>query len=430
MELISVNVSKRTKWDRSKGKKLSKKIWVARCIYLDENGKRREKTKEARTEAEAKDFQREFEAQFKRSGGRELEAARMTFNELADYYEKHFAKAAEYIGDRKVAGLRSVAAVKTYLSVLREHFGHRKLKTITYGHLRDFRALRLKTPTVHGKQRSIGAVNRELACLRRMLNVAQSEGWIPKNPFGNGAALIHTADESKRQRILSVAEEKRLLAAAEAGEGLFLKEIIICALDTGMRLGEILKLVWADVDFETDSIFVKAYNTKTATPKTVPMTARLRAALKTVLAVRLIDETRQIRADWDAMREDSHLSDNRHISISKYIAPDIENDKGEIDDKLVFGIKSNVKRSWATARRKTGLEDLRFHDLRHTTGTRLDRQGLSQAAIARALGHQQTSTTYRYINSDAESLQIVRQAMESYHLPANDDALQESDAVN
>lgn len=428
MELILTSVTKRTKWNRTKGKKLEKTIYVARCIYTDENGKRRERTKEARTKAEAKDFEERFKTQFVRSGGRELEASRMTFNDLADYYEKHFAKRAEYQGERKIVGLRSLAPVQYYVNLLRQHFGQMKLKSISYGHLQNFRALRLKTPTVHGKPRSIGAVNRELATLRRMLNVAQSEGWIPKNHFNSGAALIHTADENKRQRILSVTEEKRLLEAAEQGEGgWYLKPIIMCAIDTGMRQGEILKLVWADVDFENDLIFVKAFNTKTATPKTVPMTNRLRADLKKVLGWRLADETRTAYLDWDKW---DNLPKGGNRNFEDCLIPNIEHHKREIDDRLVFGIKSNVKRSWATARKRADLEDVRFHDLRHTTGTRLNRKGLSQADIARALGHQQTSTTYRYINSDAESLQIVKEAMESYHTIEQTDDLQESEAVN
>ena len=424
MELITTSVTKRTKWKN--GKKLAKKIYVARCIFLDDDGKQRERTREARTEAEAKDFQREFQTQFKRSGGREIEAAKMTFNDLANHYEKHFAKAAEYVGDKKIAGVRSLATAKHYVKTLREHFGNRKLKGITYGHLSAFRALRLKTPTVHGKQRSIAAVNRELAYLRRILNIAQSEGWILKNPFNNGSPLINIADEPQRQRVLSLAEEKRLLKAAEQSENEFLKAIIVCLIDTGFRKGELLKLVWADVDFDNETLFVKAFNSKTAKPKTVPMTARLRAELVKVLSVRLFVESGLYYC----------VDDNGALTLN-HLAPDILQQKPLIDDKLVFGIKSNFNRSFATSLKRAGIaerdgEKIVAHSLRHTTGTRLNGQGLSQASIARALGHSQTSTTYRYINADADHSQTVKQALESYHLPADGaiDAAQESDTVN
>lgn len=438
MELISTSVSRRTKWDRSKGKKLSKKIWVARCIYLDENGDKREKTKEARTEAEAKDFQREFETTFKRSGGREIEAVRMTFNDLADFYEKQYAKPAEYVGERKVAGLRSLASTKTYLQILRLHFGKRKIKNITYSHISDFRALRLATPvekkinrierridhngTIRWikkkekitSERKIASVNRELALLRRILNVACTQGWIPNNPFNAGNSLISTADETKRQRILSLEEEEKLLdVAGSLYTGWYLKPIIICALDTGMRLGEILKLNWEDIDFNNDIIKVKAFNTKTATPKTVPLTLRLRQALTHVFYVRLNFE-RKIDS-----KELYRIIKDKSPSTLDYIASIIQQDKSEIDGVLVFGIKNNIKRSWKLAVWRADLSDFRFHDLRHTTGTRLDQKGFSQAAIARVLGHQQISTTYRYINSDTEGLQRVKRALESFYPSTN-----------
>src|SRR5437868_5941731 len=84
---------------------------------------------------------------------------------------------------------------------------------------RDF--ARLRTPTRcklddDGKpigQRSITSVNRELALLRRMFNVAYREGWLLKNPFHSGEPLISLADEVKRERILTRDEEARLLEA-------------------------------------------------------------------------------------------------------------------------------------------------------------------------------------------------------------------------
>ena len=74
--------------------------------------------------------------------------------------------------------------------------------------------------------------------LRRMLNVAQREGWILRNPFAAGDSLISLADENKRERILTREEEMKLLAACDTPQRAHLKGIIICAIDTGMRQGE------------------------------------------------------------------------------------------------------------------------------------------------------------------------------------------------
>lgn len=409
-ELISTSVTQRSKWDRRANKKLSKKVYVARMIYLDASGKKRERTKEFPTRRDAEDHLREQELKFKRSGGREFEAENMTFNDLADHYEKYYAKEAEYSEDRKIGGLRSLAPVQGYVKVLRERLGRLKLAKVTYSVIREYQSERLKTPVVTktkvkvpltqaerkklgtrkqyrveyeevSRPRKIASVNRELTTLRHMLNIAETEGWIPKNPFKNGQSLIHVHAETMRSRILSWDEEQRLLSVCDCNERRHIRSIIICLLDTGMRFNELRTLTWDRVDFDQGVINIKAFNTKTAKPKTVAISSRLMNEL-----VRL----------WEARRPDDG---------SQTVSP----------DQLVFGIRSNIKSSWTTARRLAGLEDVRLHDLRHTFGTRLNHLGLSQASIARSLGHQQISTTYRYINADESLIENVRSAVDQFH---------------
>jgi hypothetical protein len=79
--------------------------------------------------------------------GRSLAHERKTFAELADYYEKHYLKPAEYVEGRKVAGLRSLISPKGQLQTARGYFGRRPLRSITYADIADFRSERLKTPT-------------------------------------------------------------------------------------------------------------------------------------------------------------------------------------------------------------------------------------------------------------------------------------------
>ena len=75
--------------------------------------------------------------------------------------------------------------------------------------------------------------------MRRLLNIAEREGWILRNPMRSGDPLISIADERKRKRILTRDKELRLLAACENRYQKHLRPILICALDTGMRRGEI-----------------------------------------------------------------------------------------------------------------------------------------------------------------------------------------------
>jgi hypothetical protein len=127
--------------------------------------------------------------------------------ELCDYFEKHYLKAAEYVDGRKVAGVRPLGTAKGQLTVLRDHFGTCRLRSITHGDVRQFRAVRLAQKTRTDGQRTIASVNRELSMLRRMLNVAQRGGWILRSPFAAGDSLISLAYENKRERILTREEE-------------------------------------------------------------------------------------------------------------------------------------------------------------------------------------------------------------------------------
>lgn len=422
IELISTSIAIRSKWDRSANKKLSKKAYVARVIYMDAAGKKRERTKEFLKKKDAEDHLREERSKFERSGGREFEAEKMTFNDLADHYEKYYAKEAEYADDRKIGGLRSLAPILGYLKVLREQLGYLKLARLNYSVIREYQSVRLKTPIVTttkvkvpltseertklktrkryrteyhdiSRPRKIASVNRELTTLRHMFNIAETEGWIPKNPFRNGPSLIHVSAETMRQRILSREEEQLLLSVCDCDERRQLRSIVICLLDTGMRFNEVKTLTWENVDFVNEVLNIKAFNTKTAKPKTVAISSRLKDEL-----LRLWGE---------------RMPKNGSQTLS--------------NDERVFGIKSNVKGSWTTARRLAGIEDVRLHDLRHTFGTRLNELGLSQASIARSLGHQQLSTTYRYINADETLIENVRAAVNRFHA---DDSKEKSSSVH
>jgi integrase len=286
------------------------------------------------------------------------------------------------------------------------------LRSITYADIADFRSERLKTPTrgdlarydealkqyenvskprhkVESPElrvtRSIATANRDLALLRRMLNVAKREGWIISNPFNMGESLISVADEKKRERILTRPEESSLLEACNAPRLVHLRPIIVCALDTGMRKGEILSLCWRDVDLADRVITVAAFNTKTMRARTISVTARLAKELE-----RLYEQSPKHR------------------------------------DGLVFGIRDDVKHSFDTVRRAVGLSELRFHDLRHTAATRLVGLHIPLSEVGRALGHTQANTTYRYVNANIETARRASAALDAFNAEAEPPPVTES----
>jgi integrase len=345
--------------------------WFARTSYRDETGKYHNVKKVARDRAHAKEVLKGLLRELDDHGGKSIEAAKMTFNELADYYERTYLIEPQYVGDRKVAGLRSYNDGKLRLEISREYFGKRRLREISHADIDKFRLARLGTPTKHGKQRSIATVNRDLAVLRRVLNVALANGWIHKSPFTMGKTLISIGDEKPRERILTREEEERLLLAC-TGWRAHLRPIIICALDTGMRRGELFKLVWSDVDFDNKLITIRAFNTKTMRQRQVGMTERLASELAILYA------------------------------------------KNPDPEALLFGIGS-TKGAWNKVRIKAGVTDLRFHDLRHTYATRLVSKHLPLSEVGRVLGHTQPTTTYRYVNANVETAGRAADALNELH---------------
>ena len=350
-------------------------VWTARVQYLDPlSGKRRDIRRRAATRAEACDLRDQIIRTMRSTGGDQFSAKeKKTFAELADHYEQTYAVPAEYVDNRKVAGMRAWKTARGFVKILRREFGFRHLRSITHGDIAALKRRMLNTPTIAGKRRTIAFVNRVLSTLRRLLNIALRESWIERNPFAAGDSLISVADEKKRTRILSREEEQRLLAACEKPRRVHLRPIIICALDTGMRFGEIIQLRWCDLDLDAGIVTIEAMHTKTMTERKVAITTRLRAELA------------QLREFFEPKPEDR-----------------------------VFGVAATVKHSFDAARKDAGLVDFRFHDLRHTAATRLVQGHLPLAEVGRILGHADPKTTYRYVNADSSTITRGRDILEQF----------------
>src|ERR1700754_228317 len=200
--------------------------WYARTTFTDRTGKRRNIKKTAKDKADAKAI------------------LKTIIRQIED----------EYVDERKISGLRDVARAKGFLIHFREYFGRQRLRDITYGDIYSYRSERLKTQTKYKRSLRLASMNRELAVLRRMLNIALRQSWISKNPFNAGEPLIIVSGERKRERILTLEEEARLLEACDHPQRKHLRPLLIALLDTGARKGEMLKLRWTDVCFVTRMI--------------------------------------------------------------------------------------------------------------------------------------------------------------------------------
>jgi len=203
-------------------------------------------------------------------------------------------------------------------------------------------------------------LSRELEVLRHALNLAVREWeWLDRSPFER--VRIERVN-NKIERWLTLEEEEKLLNASLP----WLREIIIFALNTGMRQDEILSLKWSEIDLPRRAATLLF--TKNKEKRTVPLNQTVMALLSAKGRVR---------------------------SISGYVFTSQAETK--IDAR-------NLLRAFYAARTKAKLEDVRFHDLRHTFATRLVQSGVDLYVVKELLGHKTITMTMRYAHHYPESL--------------------------
>lgn len=213
-------------------------------------------------------------------------------------------------------------------------------------------------------------INRELATLKKAFNLARREWeWCTDNPV---CRVSMERENNTRDRWLTMEEEQRLLATAAP----WLRELVVFAIYTGMRMGEILALTWAGVDLFRRTVTV--FRSKNGERRTIPVNS-------TVLAL-LTDK-------YSARRGKTELVFHSENQTS-------------FDG-------SNIRRALSIALQSAKIHDLHFHDLRHTFATRMVQAGIDLYKVQRLLGHKSPIMTQRYAHHYPESLREGVDALEA-----------------
>ena len=314
------------------------------CGQKDENGKdileRYRRTFKLKRDAEAEhDKMRTLvrEAKF-------LEVKReytTTIGELLDVYEVNFNTQPSYTKSKRF-----------FVKNFREHFGEEtRLSRIRYVHLETYRNKCRQRITRRGTLTATSTVNREIACLHHVFNKAVEWEMIDKSPFDRGRTLI-MKENNQRVRYLTEVEITRLLDACKSKP--HLHRIVICALHTGMRKGEILSLKWSQI---RDG-FIYLEQTKTKERRAIPVNETLEKALREI-------------------RKGQGLT-------SKYV--------------FTYATRSfsRVDRAFHGALKRAKIEDFRFHDLRHTFASHVLMKGGTLKDVQKLLGHKSMTMTLRY----------------------------------
>jgi len=265
---------------------------------------------------------------------------KIKFSEFADLYLKNYA----------AVNKRSWKNDRSYLKGMKKFFKKFYLDEITSLSVEKFKTWKQK----EGVTKS--TVNRYLAVLRKMLNVAKEWEYLPESRVIK--FKLYSETDNLKERILSPEEEKNLFKASAQ----YLKLILRVALHTGMRRGEILNLKWSQIDF--DKKVIRVERTKSGKIRFIPINEFL-------------------------MRE---LLLQKQMKSSKFVFTNVATGKQFVD----------IKRAFLGACKRAGIENLRFHDLRHTFASRLIENGVDIITVKTLLGHSSVRTTERYLHTQGE----------------------------
>jgi len=276
------------------------------------------------------------------------EKPKITFNEAADSFMAY-----------SISRKKSFHRDKYYVANLRAFFGDKLLESLNIDLVESYLNWRRKTGKPKGTHMKAATLNRDIACLKTIVNRAKLNRQIDRNPI-EGIKLFK---EIPRDRTLTPEEFKRLLEHCP----LHLKFMVELAYYTAMRKGEILGMRWDQVDFKKGIILLEAEDTKTLEKREIPIDEKLKAII---------------------------------MRVPKTIgSPYIFTYKGK---KLTA-----CRTGFRNACQKAGLGNFHFHDLRHCAVTNMRKAGVADSVIMSVSGHKTNAVFRRYDQVDREDRKIA-----------------------
>ncbi|MCX5792443.1 MAG: site-specific integrase [Elusimicrobia bacterium] len=330
-------------WIRKRADKLAE-VWI---VFNDQAGKRhREKigpdtaemrklAKRSLVKVQGEVYENKYIAAVKRC----------TFKELADNYYR-------------LVGFNRDSSWSYRTGTLIPEFGHRRADEITTKEWQEWYNKKAVSTTP-------STANRYLALIKAIYNRAIEWGDFQKeNP---AKRIKKQPDNASRLRYLSSAEMDRLLLVCQGPEYSKLYPVVVCALFTGMRQGEILRLDWKNVDLEHGTIYILI--SKSGKPREVPITPRLKEVM---LGTR--------------PKPEGKVFEIAHITFRRLF------------DRL---------------KAESGIAYFRFHDIRHTFASHFYMRTADLYALQKLLGHASPQMTQRYAHLSKAHINAAMAAFES-----------------
>jgi len=241
---------------------------------------------------------------------------------------------------------------KSRLERLEKTLGDLSLLALDASHVAAYRNRREKEVSPQTVKHELGLLNRVLKCCVMDWGIHLPRGIVT-------AQVRKPALPAGRDRRLHIGEEQRLIAAATASKSKAIENIMIIALETAARRGEIANMRWEHINLKSRTWIIPFGETRKS-PRTVPLSLRA-------------------------------------ITILRGIPHRI--------DGNVWGVeKDSISQAFSRACKRAGSEDLRFHDLRHEATSRLFEKGLNIMEVAAITGHKDLKMLKRYTHLRAEDL--------------------------
>jgi len=356
----------------------SSKVWYVG--YRGENGNyanHKIGTSDEFTVAQARDAARDFTARLKRGENVKKEKPKQKLL-LGDFINSIYAPWR--LSNHKAAQ----ATLNMLKSQFENAFYSRPIEELKISDFYAWRNSRLE------QGRVAATVNKNIVALKAALNWGVKHGYIELNPlekleplkeYDSDVKLRYLSDD-ERERLMTAldAREKKLREArinhneflVERGRPLmpeldgefadYIKPMVLLSLHTGMRRGNLFSLLWGDVDFESNTIMLRAAVSKAGKTLRIPLNS---------LAVKLL-------TSWKAQ--------SANTASDAYVFP----------SPVSGAMLNNVKKAWAGVLKAAQIENFRWHDMRHNFASQLVMKGVDLNTVRELLGHADMEMTMRY----------------------------------
>lgn len=283
----------------------------------------------------------EIKAELMYQTGRRESGATKTFAELCAPYLETCSHQSDFAGKSQI------------VEFLHARFGNSPLSSLDF---REFQKLQteLRSTVAQKKTTMLSAarINRYMAVLKNMIRTAYDWDWCGDDVFKASLKLKNLREDNAIIRYLSADEEVRLMAAIDKSRTRNLRELVVLAINTGMRFGEMNDLTWYRVDLLNRTVWLPGRATKNKKGRHVPLNDNALAALNAI--------------------------------------PE------RIDGGRVFTNARMNEDPFKIALKRARIKNFRFHDLRHTFASRLVMAGIDLYRVSELLGHSNIIMTQRY----------------------------------